>query len=228
MAVNLYYRIDATNPPIPSSNVVLGVPLSMLQIDANWKSVSDNLNNHDNTLKEHGDLIATKAPINNPKFTGYVTFPDSKLDYPNTIPEGSVYFNTVKQTLMVKNNGRWSSLSTGDSLQFYLPLAGGTMTGDLKGVNGEFFGFLKAFNPDADPNDEETKTQKVATIDWVNTNTYAILKEVLGIASDGEGGSTGDSSMTIEQGNIVLNNGYVVAKQLYGDIDCGVMELSDL
>lgn len=231
MAVNLYYRIDAKNPPKPTSNVVLGVPLSMLQIDANWKSVSDNLDSNDEILKEHGELIDTKAPINNPKFTGYVQFPTTDLEYPNTLPEGSVYFDTNKQMLMVKNNGKWSSMSTGDSLDFYLPLKGGTLSGNLTGTNGEFFGFLSCFNPTADPTDENTKTEKVATTNWVDTTITKVLYDKLGIKPDdgsSDPSNPPDNSMTIVKGDMILKDGVVVAQQLYGDIDCGELTIDDL
>lgn len=51
---------------------------------------------------------------------------------PSTNLEGSIYFNTVRKVFRVCKNGEWGDLvSYRDFVDYFLPLTGGTMTGDI-------------------------------------------------------------------------------------------------
>ena len=52
MAVKLYYRINATNPPVASQDAVLARPLSMLEIDGNMKALANAFAQNDTTIEE--------------------------------------------------------------------------------------------------------------------------------------------------------------------------------
>lgn len=220
MALNLYYRLDGKNPPIPSSDIVLGVPLSMLQIDANWKSVANAIISIDETLVSHNESIEDKAPKNNPSFSGYVTFPTSSDDYSDNVPVGSVYYNTTTNTLLVKTENGWVGLGTNNDLAFYLPKAGGDLYGKLEAVDAVFRGVLETYSPDYDPDSEEELEpvlERVATAEWVEKVIEKHIVERFGEISKEPVGD--------ECYNVFVNdpNGIIYAAKLMGDIDMGVM-----
>ncbi len=218
MSLSLYYRIDGKNPPIPSSDIVVGVPLSMLQIDANWKSVSNAVDSIEESLETHSGEIAEKAPTVNPQFSGYMGLPTSTDDYPTTLPLGSVYFNTKTNTVEVLTEDGWRGLGTNEDLSFYLPLGGGNMYGTLEGIDANFRGVLRAYNPDfkTGEGDSQTQLERVVTDQWAKDYIDDQFEKRLGVLEPpSESG----------ENNVYFNipNGTIIAGKFQGDFDAGVL-----
>lgn len=107
MSANLTYRSSLT-PPLNTSTVLKGKPLTNAEIDSNWF-----------TLNTEVDL---KAPIESPVFTGTVTFsttgalalPVGTIDQrPDNSTNGMIRYNSTLNTFEGFRNGSWGSIGSG-------------------------------------------------------------------------------------------------------------------
>ncbi len=93
MSANLTYRSSLT-PPLNTSTVLKGKPLTNAEIDSNWF-----------TLNTEVDL---KAPINSPVFTGTATFSTTGA---LVLPVGTI--DQRPDTFEGFRNGSWGSIGSG-------------------------------------------------------------------------------------------------------------------
>lgn len=208
MAVKLYYRINATNPPLPTQDVVKSAPLSMLEIDGNMKALANAFIDNDAAIEDIYVALDNKAPINRPQFTGYIVIPSvASGSYPNQPIEGMLVYDTKRKELMVYQQNKWSPIATSLGLGDYVKRSGDIMSGKLTGTTSEWSMNIKALPPDADP---ESSTDIVATVDWVKHTTNQLIEERL------TGGS--GTGITINDGDLIVNDGTI-----YGNIDMGVL-----
>ena len=220
MAVTLYYRINATNPPIPTQDTVLARPLSMLEIDGNMKALANAFADNDATIEEIYIALDGKAPINRPAFTGSITLPNVVASsYPLNPTEGMIVYDRDTQQVMVYTRNQWTSLSTTIGMGDYVKRAGDIMTGKLTGTTSEWSMNIKALPPDAE---QGALTDVVATVQWVQDKARELIEQRL----TGGSGGTGADNITINTGDLNINRGniYVNEGTIYGNIDMGVLE----
>lgn len=219
MAVKLYYRINATNPPIPAQDTVLARPLSMLEIDGNMKALANAFAQNDTTIEEIYVALDGKAPINRPQFTGYIILPSVVAgSYPLNPSEGMVVYDKERQEVMVYLRNQWTPLASSLGLTDYVKRAGDIMTGKLTGTTSEWSMNIKALPPEAE---QGSLTDVVATVEWVKSTAQKLIEERL------TGGSgTGDDSIIINTGDMTIHRGdlTVVEGTIYGNMDMGVLE----
>lgn len=107
MSANLTYRSSLT-PPLNTSTVLKGKPLTNAEIDSNWF-----------TLSTEVDL---KAPIESPQFTGTATFistdalvlPVGTIEQrPAESKNGMIRYNSTLNTFEGFRNGSWGSIGSG-------------------------------------------------------------------------------------------------------------------
>lgn len=107
MSANLTYRSTLT-PPLNSSTVLKGKPLTNAEIDSNWF-----------TLNAEVDL---KAPTDSPTFTGTATFsstgalvlPVGTIEQrPENSSNGMIRYNSTLNTFEGYRNGNWGSIGSG-------------------------------------------------------------------------------------------------------------------
>lgn len=219
MAVTLYYRINATNPPTPTQDTVLARPLSMLEIDGNMKALANAFADNDATIEEIYIALDGKAPINRPAFTGSITLPNViASSYPLNPTEGMIVFDKDTQQVMVYLRGQWSPLATAVGLGDYVKRAGDIMTGKLTGTTSEWSMNIKALPPDAE---QGSVTDIVATVEWVKKTARQLVEERL---TGGTG--TGDDSIIVNTGDVTINRGdlTVLGGMIRGNLDMGVLE----
>lgn len=220
MAVKLYYRINATNPPVPTQDVVKSIPLSMLEIDGNMKALANAFEANDATIEEIYVSLDGKAPINRPAFTGSITLPIVVAgSYPINPTEGMIVYDRDTQQVMVYTRNQWTSLSTTIGMGDYVKRAGDIMTGKLTGTTSEWSMNIKALPPDAE---QGALTDVVATVQWVQDKANELIEQRL----TGGSGGTGADNITINTGDLNINRGniYVNEGTIYGNIDMGVLE----
>lgn len=219
MAVKLYYRINATNPPIPAQDTIKSAPLSMLEIDGNMKALANAFADNDATIDEIYIALDGKAPINRPAFTGSITLPNVVAgSYPLNPTEGMIVFDKDTQEVMVYLRGQWSPLATAVGLSDYVKRAGDIMTGKLTGTTSEWSMNIKALPPDAE---QGSLTDIVATVDWVKKTAKQLIEERLT-----GGAGTGDDSIIVNTGDITINRGDLTVFEgtIRGNLDMGVLE----
>lgn len=219
MAVHLYYRINATNPPIPTQDAVINVPLSMLQIDGNMKAIANAFADNDTTIEDIYIQLDEKAPINRPEFTGYIVIPSVVAgSYPTKPQEGMIVYDKATHQLMVYTNNQWTAISTTLGLGDYVKRAGDIMTGKLTGTTAEWSMNIRALPPGGSQGEQ---TDVVATVGWTEDKAKQLIEERLG----GSGG-TGDDSITVGTGDLTINNGDIIVNNgtIYGNLDMGVLE----
>ena len=219
MAVKLYYRINATNPPIPAQDTIKSAPLSMLEIDGNMKALANAFADNDATIEEIYIALDGKAPINRPAFTGSITLPNVVAgSYPLNPTEGMIVFDKDTQEVMVYLRGQWSPLATAVGLSDYVKRAGDIMTGKLTGTTSEWSMNIKALPPDAE---QGSLTDIVATVDWVKKTAKQLIEERLT-----GGAGTGDDSIIVNTGNVTINRGDLTVFEgtIRGNLDMGVLE----
>lgn len=219
MAVKLYYRINATNPPTPAQDTVLARPLSMLEIDGNMKALANAFADNDVTIDEIYIALDGKAPINRPAFTGSITLPNVVAgSYPLNPTEGMIVFDKDTQEVMVYLRGQWSPLATAVGLSDYVKRAGDIMTGKLTGTTSEWSMNIKALPPDAE---QGSLTDIVATVEWVKKTAKQLIEERLT-----GGAGTGDDSIIVNTGDVTINRGDLTVFEgtIRGNLDMGVLE----
>ena len=219
MAVKLYYRINATNPPIPAQDTIKSAPLSMLEIDGNMKALANAFADNDATIDEIYIALDGKAPINRPAFTGSITLPNVVAgSYPLNPTEGMIVFDKDTQEVMVYLRGQWSPLATAVGLSDYVKRAGDIMTGKLTGTTSEWSMNIKALPPDAE---QGSLTDIVATVEWVKKTAKQLIEERLT-----GGAGTGDDSIIVNTGNVTINRGDLTVFEgtIRGNLDMGVLE----
>ena len=219
MAVKLYYRINATNPPIPAQDTIKSAPLSMLEIDGNMKALANAFADNDATIDEIYIALDGKAPINHPAFTGSITLPNVVAgSYPLNPTEGMIVFDKDTQEVMVYLRGQWSPLATAVGLSDYVKRAGDIMTGKLTGTTSEWSMNIKALPPDAE---QGSLTDIVATVEWVKKTAKQLIEERLT-----GGAGTGDDSIIVNTGDVTINRGDLTVFEgtIRGNLDMGVLE----
>ena len=219
MAVKLYYRINATNPPVPAQDTTLARPLSMLEIDGNMKALANAFADNDVTIDEIYIALDGKAPINRPAFTGSITLPNVVAgSYPLNPVEGMIVFDKDTQEVMVYLRGQWSPLATAVGLSDYVKRAGDIMTGKLTGTTSEWSMNIKALPPDAE---QGSLTDIVATVEWVKKTAKQLIEERLT-----GGAGTGDDSIIVNTGDVTINRGDLTVFEgtIRGNLDMGVLE----
>lgn len=218
MAVKLYYRINATNPPLPTQDAVKSAPLSMLEIDGNMKAIANAFASNDTTIEEIYVALDGKAPINRPHFTGYIVIPSVVSgNYPLQPVEGMLVYDKQRGELMVYTQGNWTPVATTLGLGDYVKRSGDIMSGKLTGTAAEWSMNIKALPPEAE---QGSTTDVVATVAWVKQTARQLIEERL------TGGSgTGDDSIIINTGDMTVHNGDLIVERgtIYGNIDMGVL-----
>ena len=240
--VNLYYR-TSLNPKVPSTSIVISNPLSMEQLDGNFKSIDNSFENFDHITTQLANDLATKAPINNPQFAGAVTFPNSSIDPSKDPKDGTVYYNTEQQTLLCYSKGEWQPLSFSNGLSSYVKKTGDIMSGKLIGEDASFKKRLESrptglMIEDHDGDDVGTTgVDIVVTRKWFEASQKAAIEKAVG-SVEGQvtspniesnhiviNGSDNKDSITVNKGNVTVNDGDVVVNNgfLRGNIDLGTL-----
>lgn len=240
MAIALHYRkhlsINELEPHMAESDHVLGRPLTMLEIDANMKTIDlafdKNEDDHTAIYKE----IAKKAPINYPILRGFVGLPTykSKKLLPTTyvgegsssqpVPVGALAFdNETKGVMLRVDQGAegWVAVSTEKTMGDYVCRTGDDMTGPLTGTTSTWSNTIKALPPDGEVGVTEVDT--VATVGWAKKTITDMIDNRL------NGGGEGSNNIIINKGDLIVNKGNIIvdgtitANRLQGDLDCGVL-----
>ncbi len=219
MALNLYYRINSTNPPIPTRDVVLSRPLTMEEIDGNMKAIDQGFESQNMTIESLQELVNNKAPTDRPSFSGYIKLPIvTNSTYPKPAEEGMIVYNQDLHEMVVYQEGKWIAISTQVTMSGFVKKTGDIMTGKLTGTIADFSQHIKALPPD-----QEVGAQNdiVATVEWVKSTVNYLIEQRL---SGGEGGG-----IIIEKGDLVVNEGDIIvsgsitADRLRGHLDCGIL-----
>lgn len=226
MPLNLYYRANATNPPKPSQIVVKASPLTILEIDANFKTISDAFDDNDVSLSDIHSELDSKAPINRPEFTGYIRLPNvTQGNYPSNPSVGTVVYDRTNGSLAIYNGTQWALLSVfdADANNLYVKRTGDIMTGKLTGTTSEWTSNIKALPPEA-PTDSATDV--VATVEWVKNKALEIVNDRLnGGTGSGDGITVSSGDITVNQGDVIIDRGDLIVSYgtIKGNLDMGVL-----
>lgn len=225
MSIALYYRINATTPDQATTTTVVNRPLTMLEIDGNFKSIADAFVDTDSAITTINTTLSTKAPINRPTFTGSITIPScTSTTRPLQPVEGMVVFDRSEKSLITYDGSQWITLTTNAGLDGYVKRTGDILTGKLIGTTAEFSGNIRALPPDSEPG---STTDLVATCGWVESQVLTIVNNRL---SGGSGSGDDDSinintgSLNVYRGDVTIERGDLyVGGTIHGDIDLGIL-----
>ena len=225
MALSIYYR-KTFNPeelPFAKSDVVLDRPLTMLEIDANMKTIDMAFDSNQEKLDDIHHLLDTKAPIRNPIFRGIVSLPQyanaSLLPRqvtgadgaPLIAPVGTLAFTLDNRQIMVLTQNdtlgtKWSAVNTQESMSGYVKKTGDIMTGNLEGTSASWSQNIFALPPGGIIG--ETQKDVVATVEWTKDTIKDLIDERLNGGSGEEGTQ---NNIVINKGDLIINNGNINA-----------------
>lgn len=181
MAINLYYRISST-PDVPTQTAVIAAPLTMEQIDGNFKSISDYFGSHDDDITDIRNILTTKVDKGDAEFNKSLTL--NPVDRKPSHPKNGqiIFFEDRLWMYRVSEDGTgdWYPIYDGASGAF-VNKAGDTMTGPLNGTTAKFTGATIQSTPPGTKEGSTASPEDVATANWTKDQLNNVVKKLFDV-----------------------------------------------